>query len=307
MPSHSRTWSSAAGTAGAVAAPTSELPATGTPPGAFRGSGYGQPFGATERRDAWWLQPLIQAVGLIVLIGYANYAAILGADHYQYLEQGRHYLSPFYSPYIHPAWLPGWLSPALLILIFPLGFRTTCYYYRKAYYRAFFADPVACAVGEGRSKGYCGELRFPFILQNLHRYFLYAALVFLIVLWWDVVKAFVFRDAAGKHFLGMAGGSLAILASTLSLTLYTFSCHSLRHLVGGQLDCFSCAVAGGPRHKAWGVVSQLNGHHMAFAWWSLFFVCFADFYVRMCSMGVIRDPMLASFRNLLEGAMPFGP
>jgi hypothetical protein len=30
----------------------------------------------------------------------------------------------------------GWpLSAALIVLIFPLGFRLTCYYYRKAYFR----------------------------------------------------------------------------------------------------------------------------------------------------------------------------
>src|SRR5262249_40009295 len=52
------------------------------------------------------------------------------------------YLSPFYSPLIQTTWWP--LSPAFLILVFPLAFRTTCYYYRKAYYRAFFLDPVAC-------------------------------------------------------------------------------------------------------------------------------------------------------------------
>ena len=95
---------------------------------------------------------------------------------------------------------------------------------------------------------------------------------------------------AASHAFGVGGGTLAILASTTFLTLYTFSCHSLRHLIGGKVDCFSCAVAGGPRQQAWSFVSGLNGHHMAFAWWSLFFVCFADFYVRMCSMGVFNDP-----------------
>jgi hypothetical protein len=186
--------------------------------------------------------------------------------------------------------------------VFPLGFRTTCYYYRKAYYRSFFGDPIACAVGEMKSGGYTGESRFPFLLQNLHRYFLYAALVFLVILWKDVVEAAIFADPDGSHYLAVGGGTLAILASTGLLTLYTFSCHSLRHIVGGKLDCFSCAVAGGPRQKAWGIVSVLNEHHMAWAWWSLLAVCFADFYVRMCSMGVIHDPMLASFRHAF--AMP---
>ena len=295
-----RTLSSGAGVAVAPDRPRG-LPATGTPPGAWRGAGAAQTFGATERRDRWWLIPLAQALGLVILIGYANYAAILGPAHYPYIANGRDYLSPFYSPYLHPGWLPAWLSPALLILVFPLGFRTTCYYYRKAYYRSFFADPMGCAVGEARSKGYCGEAKFPFILQNLHRYFLYAAMVILVILWVDVVKAFIFRDpASGEAFLGIGGGSLAILASTGTLTLYTLSCHSLRHLIGGRLDCFSCAVAGGPRQKAWSLLSVLNAHHMGYAWISLFAVCFADFYVRMCSMGVFADPLLATFRHLFS-------
>jgi hypothetical protein len=283
MPADSqREWSS-----GAAVAPG--LPATGTTPGAFRGSGFGLPFGSTERTDAWWVKPLAQALGLGILILYANWAAFLGADHYHFVQNGRDYLSPFYSPYFKPAWLPAWISPALLILWVPLGFRTTCYYYRKAYYRVFFADPVECAVGEGR-KGYSGEQKFPFILQNLHRYFLYLATIVLVILWIDVVKAMIFEIEGGMAF-GIGGGTLAILASTGTLTLYTFSCHSLRHLVGGGLDCFSCAVAGGPRLKTWSIVSRLNEHHMAWAWWSLLAVCFADFYVRMCSMGLITDPL----------------
>src|SRR5262245_15048527 len=217
---------------GASAGPIARgLPATGTSPGQSRGSGLGLPFGYSERSDAWWVKPLVQALGLVLLLGYANYAAILGGAHYHYVEQGRHYLSPFYSPYLHPGWLPSWLSPALMILIFPLGFRTTCYYYRKAYYRVFFADPVECAVGEAR-KGYCGEVRFPFVLQNLHRFFLYAAIVFLFFLWKDVFEAAVFQQPGADRgwTIGIGGGTLAILASTGLLTFYTLSCHSLRHL-----------------------------------------------------------------------------
>jgi hypothetical protein len=295
------------GTTSAAAPVAPGLPATGTIPTHHRGTGYGLPLGGTERTDAWWVKPLAQALGLAILLGYANWAAFLGADHYQYVENGRHYLSPFYSPYIKPAWLPSFVSPALLILIFPLGFRATCYYYRKAYYRVFFADPVECAVGEGR-KAYCGELKFPFILQNLHRFFLYAAIVFLFILWYDVFKASIFVTDQGARVLGIGGGTVAILASTGLLTFYTLSCHSLRHLVGGKLDCFSCAAAGGPRLKTWGLVSALNQHHMAWAWWSLLAVCFGDLYVRMCSMGVIHDPLFATFAGLFDvPEMVFGP
>ena len=278
--------SAAGATAADPAMPPPGLPATGTPRGGWRGKGLGEGFGKTDRTDNWWLIPTLQAIGLIVLIGYANYAAFLGAAHYHYVQEGRDYLSPFYSPYLNPSWKPSWISPALLILVFPLGFRTTCYYYRKAYYRSFFHDPIGCAVGE-RGTAYCGEVKFPFILQNVHRWFLYAALVFLVILWIDVVKAFI---VGGRFGAGL--GSFAILFSTGSLTLYTFSCHSLRHIIGGQVDCFSCAVAGGVRHKSWSWVSSLNEHHMGFAWWSLLFVCLGDFYVRLCSMGVIHDPRL---------------
>ncbi len=283
-----RRLSSATGAAVAPGArpPASYGSATGTPPGAHRGRGLDEGLGRTDRADAWWFVPVIQAVGLLVLIGYANYAAFLGAAHYHYVDGGRDYLSPFYSPYLKPAWLPGWVSPALLVLVFPLGFRATCYYYRKAYYRSFFLDPIGCAVGERRVK-YSGETKFPFILQNVHRYFLYAALVFLVILWLDVFRAFVIDGR-----FGVALGSFMILLSTGSLTLYTFSCHSLRHLVGGQLDCFSCAVAGGPRHRTWLGVTWLNEHHMGWAWISLFCVCGADLYVRLLSMGAFQDPRL---------------
>ncbi|NOT32892.1 MAG: succinate dehydrogenase [Candidatus Eisenbacteria bacterium] len=242
----------------------------------------------------WWLQPVSQALGLMLLGAYATWAALQG-EHYLLTVGGRDYLSPFYSPLLKPSWWP--FSPAILVLGAPMGFRTTCYYYRKAYYRAFFADPPACAVGEPRGAGYTGESKFPFILQNLHRYFLYLAMPILVFLWWDVVRAFTIDGA-----FGIGGGSLVILASTTFLTLYTFSCHSLRHLIGGRLDCFSCVVAGESQRKLWSGASWLNGHHMAWAWWSLFAVCFADFYVRMCSMGLFNDPILMTFKQLFSTA-----
>ena len=114
-------------------------------------------------------------------------------------------------------------------------------------------------------------------------------MVILAILWVDVARSFVFLQPDGGSRFGVGLGTLALFANTSLLTLYTFSCHSLSHLVGGRLDCFSCAVAGGPRHKTWSIVSLLNEHHMAWAWWSLLAVCFADFYVRMCSMGVFHD------------------
>ena len=237
-------------------------------------------FGATARRDAWWAAPASTAVGLLLLGGYATWAALQGV-HFEFGS----YLSPLYSPKIQAPWWP--LSPALLILIPPILFRSTCYYYRKAYYRAFFLDPMACGVGEAHRGKYTGETRFPLVLQNLHRFAFYLAFLWLFFLWHDVWKALWFD---GRFGIGL--GTLVILASTGTLTLYTFSCHSFRHLVGGGLDCFSCTAAARTRHGAWMRVSALNGHHMGFAWISLVAVCFADVYVRLLSMGVLHDVRL---------------
>ena len=246
-----------------------------------RTAGGGGRFGTTLRRDAWWLEilPVVLVLGLFGI--YATLRAFEGA----YYEWGP-YLSPFYSPLIDPEhrWWP--FSPALLILAGPLGFRVTCYYYRKAYYRAFFLDPPGCAVGEARTR-YRGETAFPFILQNSHRYFLYLALIFILILGYDAVRSFFFD---GRFGIGL--GSLILTANVVLLTLYTFSCHSLRHLVGGRLDCFSCVSFGRPRWTVWRWATALNERHMPFAWLSLFSVSAADLYVRLVATGVIEDPRL---------------
>jgi hypothetical protein len=236
-------------------------------------------FGGTLRRDAWW----IEILPVVVVLGGFGLYATLRAFEGAYYEWGP-YLSPFYSPTIDPLhhWWP--FSPALLILVGPLGFRTTCYYYRKAYYRAFFLDPPACAVGERGERNYRGETAFPFILQNVHRYFLYLAVIFLAFLWRDAIQAFFFE---GQFGIGV--GTLVLLANVILLTFYTFSCHSLRHLAGGKLDCFSCATFGRPRYSAWRSLSSLNEHHMLFAWMSLFSVGLADLYVRLVACGSLRD------------------
>ena len=141
----------------------------------------GSHFGQTSRADSWWVQPLFTFLGLGGFIVYATW----GAFHGQYFRFGP-YLSPFYSPELfgdpqtswfgaQPAWIPLWVTGAMLVLWAPGGFRLTCYYYRGAYYKAFWADPPSCTVGEPRKK-YLGERSFPLIIQNVHRYFLYLAL-----------------------------------------------------------------------------------------------------------------------------------
>lgn len=251
-------------------------------------------FGHTRRRDAWWRAPLVVCLGLSAFVIYATWAAFQDA-HYAFGP----YLSPFYSPEIFGAsphsWLgpkPGWwpaflpFSPALIILPFPGLFRVTCYYYRGAYYKSFWADPPACAVGEPR-KGYRGEHSFPLILQNAHRFFMWVAVVFIAILAYDVWTAFWFTDpATGVRTFGIGVGTVVLAVNVVLLACYTWGCHVLRHVVGGRLDEISkqpvCAAA-------YACVSGLNGRHQLFAWCSLVSVLSADLYVRLCSMGVITD------------------
>ena len=237
-------------------------------------------FGSTLRRDAWWLDNLPFAIILSAFGLYTTWRAVFDY-HYYYAAP---YLSPFYSPLIDPQhhWWP--FSPAILILGGPLGFRMTCYYYRKAYYRAFFLDPPACAVGEPSGRNYKGETSFPFILQNIHRYFFYLAVLFVVFLWYDAIVAFDFDG----HF-GIGVGTIIMLVNILMLTTYTFSCHSLRHLAGGKLDCFSCTSFGPIRHTAWGWVTKLNEHHMFWAWVSMIGVGLTDLYIRLVASGMIKD------------------
>lgn len=257
-------------------------------------------FGQTQRRDTWWTTPLTVFVVFTSFIVYATWAAFQNA-HYTFGP----YLSPFYSPVLwaspdhatgmehalfgaQPAWWPAILpfSPALLILPFPGLFRFTCYYYRGAYYKAFWADPPNCAVGEPR-QSYWGENSFPLILQNIHRYFFYIAVLFIAFLSYDVWLALWFVDpATGQKELGIGLGTIVLLVNVILLASYTFGCHSGRHLFGGRKDevskspalsgCYNCATA-------------LNKRHMQFAWMSLFAVAFADIYVRLCSMGIWSD------------------
>src|SRR5450432_2455821 len=194
-------------------------------------------FGATKRADNWWIQPLFVFIGLSSFIVYATWAALQG-QHFRFGP----YLSPFYSPELigsstawfgaRPNWIPAWVTAAMLILWAPGGFRVTCYYYRGAYYKAFWADPPSCAVGEPRSS-YRGEAKFPLIIQNVHRYFLYIAIVFIGILTYDVYLATQFPGPTYpgpepvQHF-GVGVGTLIMLVNLVLISCYTFSCHSFR-------------------------------------------------------------------------------
>jgi len=239
-------------------------------------------LGVSLRTDNWFGEPLAIAAGLIGFIVYMTYAAFTPyGPHGEVWYKWGSYMSPAFSPYISPSWYK-W-SPAILILWAPAGFRATCYYFRKAYYRAFFQDPPGCAVGE-ESREYKGETAFPFILQNLHRYFLYFAILLVINHWLDLAVSFT-KEGPKDYYVGL--GTVVLAVDTVFLTLYVGSCHAWRHLVGGKEDCFSACPS--YRYKIWCQVSKFNEKHGLWAWISLFTVGFADLYVRLVAMGVWTD------------------
>ena len=234
------------------------------------------------RTDPWWLEPLAIGGALIVFTLYVAWA--VWQNDYYYAAP---YLSPLYSPCLaasclHPgaALTDGWRwSPALLVVWVPLGLRATCYYYRKAYYRAFFLAPAACAVPDAASV-YSGEAQFPLVLQNIHRYFFYLSLPILGFLWWDALRAFF---PAG---FGVGVGALLLLVNAALLTLFAGSCNSCRHVVGGHLKSFHGAPI---RHGLWRLSSRLNERHGLYAWVSLGSVVLADLYIRLLASGILSD------------------
>jgi hypothetical protein len=235
-------------------------------------------IGVTQRQDAWWASWLGTAGGLGLLGLYAFFSAEMG------LGKWGPYLSPFYSPEcLQLHFLAKYHLPiAVIPLASIIAFRGTCYYYRKAYYRAFFADPAGCAVGEARNE-YAGETKWPWLVQNFHRYFMYLATLCLIVLWWDTLCAFFpglqGHPEYGKFNFGL--GSIVMLLDVVLLTGYTLGCHSLRHLIGGKNDCMSCAPS---RYAGWKSATKFNEKHMQWAWASLFFVC----YIRLGGLGIVQ-------------------
>jgi hypothetical protein len=123
-------------------------------------------------------------------------------------------------------------------------------------------------------------------MQNIHRYFLYLALLFLFFLAYDAWRAMWFLGPDGKEHFGVGVGTIVLIANVFFLSCYTLGCHSLRHLVGGVYDVLSNKPV---RKKAYDCVGSLNKRHMLFAWCSLFVVGFSDIYVRLCSMGIWTD------------------
>ena len=255
----------------------------------------------TLRTDRWWFPPAIQAAGLTAWVAYATFRVFQQGD---YFVDKYNYLTPFYSPCVATKcvdeashfgeFLPyeslgfvAHLIPfAAVSLPFLLLFRLTCYYYRKAYYRAFWLSPPACAVAEPHAK-YSGETRFPLIVQNLHRYFFYAAILISLINTYDAINAHRLGgvDGAGGGF-GLGLGNIILWVNVVLLWAYTASCHSCRSIIGGKLNHFSKHPV---RYSLWQRVSFLNGHHMFLAWITLGTLALTDFYIMGLAAGWYSD------------------
>ncbi len=243
---------------------------------------------AAVRKLPWWVNPMV-VVFVLTAFGIYSFIAIA-----LYGGEYRQFVSPFYSPEVPlPGWMPGFVTAPMLVLWIPLGFRATCYYYRKAYYRAFFWDPPACKAeaqdkdrfwaGGNAERGYRGE-RALFVLNNVHRYFLYASIIVVLFLWYEAFRTLF---TPGGFQIGV--GSLLWFLNIVLVSAYTFSCHSLRHIVGGRVDCYSCVRGGNVRHKTYNWLSVLNRQHALWAWLSLFSLLATDIYLRLLQTGVITD------------------
>jgi len=244
----------------------------------------------TLRTDRWWLPPLVTNIGFAVFLIYATFRSFYGKD---YWVDEYHYLTPFTSPCVSEScvpgsahfgtWLPelpGWIPLGFLVLPFLLGFRLTCYYYRKAYYRSVWQSPTACAVAEPHAK-YSGERRFPLIIQNAHRYFFYAAVLVSLINTYDAVVAF--HSPSG---FGFGLGNVVLTVNVVLLWAYTVSCHSCRHIAGGRLRHFSNHPV---RYRVWTFISKLNVRHMQLAWTTLGTLVLTDLYVWLVASGTISD------------------
>jgi hypothetical protein len=246
----------------------------------------------TLRTDTWWVPPTATVVGLAAFVIYATTRAYVRTA---YWVPDYHYLTPFYSPCVSTScvagsshfghWfgaMPVWLPLGVLALPFLLLFRLTCYYYRKAYYRSVWFSPPACAVAEPHAK-YTGETRLPLIIQNVHRYFFYIAVIVSLVNTYDAVMSFHGRGGG----FGFGLGNIIIVVNVVLLWAYTLSCHSCRHIAGGRLKHFSAHPT---RYWFWTQVSKLNTRHMQLAWTTLATLAITDFYIMLVASGTISDP-----------------
>src|SRR6266540_2728727 len=174
-----------------------------------------------------------------------------------------------------------WLQPLVTVLVL-LGF--VVYGVWVAFVdKNYFADPYISPFYSPCLASKCGDQATAAIFGSWWP--LSPALIVLpfpIILLWDGIQGFHFRDG-----WGMGLGSLVLVVNAVLLGLYTLSCHSCRHLCGGHVDRFSKAPV---RFRLWRWTTALNSRHMLYAWVSLLFAALTDLYGRLVAVGTMHDP-----------------
>ena len=250
-------------------------------------------LGRTDRIDNWWAQPFWMGLALTAALIYTAWRLILFPESIHYKLEGSTVVSPIFSPNILEWSLfglnewehPSWVNAAILVLWIPFGFRGTCYYMRRVYYRTFFQSPTGCWVDEpdiNKKIGYGGEKRL-FIFNNLHRYFLYAAMIIIVIKWWDVTHTLHFDTG-----WGFSCGTFIMATEAFLLTMYVTSCHALRHLAGGSLDRWVSGISA-LRGRLFKRISVFNRSHGFWFWTSLGFVFLGDLWTIAVAEEYISD------------------
>ena len=247
-------------------------------------------FGKTDRIDKWWTKPFWMGFGLTLALVYTALRVLVwdGAIHYD----DHRVTSPIFSPdviHLFDLQTPNWMNSALLILWIPFGFRGTCYYMRKVYHRVFFQNPTACVVAKPEVNyrlGYKGETGL-FVLNNIHRYMLYLAIIILSMKIYDVYHTMWFHGDNGTDF-GISIGTLVLATESFLLLMYVASCHAFRHLFGGGMDQWRGGISG-MMGKLYVKISNLNIQHAFWFWTSLAMVFIGDLFVWAVSEGRIQD------------------
>jgi hypothetical protein len=216
-----------------------------------------------------FLEPNIRLYSFILLI-VIGLAALIAFPVKEYAG----YIDPFYSPTL------------LIIPIIGL-FRLTCYAFRKDYNRHLFKHPLQCPAlpsADSSARAYTGETSLFMKIENYHRYFMYVALAVLPFFYYDL---FVSLTYSGIFVLRL--GSILMGLDVVLLTLYVFSCHSIRNLVGGRNDCYGCGLSAKMRKDVYKSQSFLNKHHRTFAWLSLLSIIAVDLFIRALTAGIGID------------------
>ena len=221
-----------------------------------RQPGSGAPSGSTTGGS----RPVVQATLFTICATYLFVSGILLTPLFGTPYEVDGYLSPLFSPLIAPEWpadlaQPGTLHPVgparlpghLLLLpqgLLPLLLR------RPAGLRRRRADrPQALQDGDGVPV-HPPEPPPLLPVPRVH----------------PAVLPVARRGPRGRprrraSRIGL--GVVVLFVNAFLLTGYSLSCHSLRHLVGGRLDCFSCTRRTKVRYTLWQRLTSLNLHHMA--------------------------------------------